>query len=29
MYRFASKSFQGKVAGGLYGDVVAEIDASV
>ena len=26
---FASKSFQGKAAGGLYGDVVAEIDASV
>ena len=26
---FASNSFQGKAAGGLYGDVVAEIDASV
>ena len=26
---FASKGFQGKAAGGLYGDVVAEIDASV
>jgi len=26
---FASKSFQGKAAGGLYGDVVAEIDSSV
>ena len=26
---FVSNSFQGKAAGGLYGDVVAEIDASV
>ena len=26
---FASEAFQGKAAGGLYGDVIAEIDASV